>query len=107
MLGEAFNYYDSDKDGKLTVDELKMLLDVLDTKLPDHKASVAVDGIDLKTFLEALSWRAKGTATVEQLTDAFKAFDPQNSGSVSVETLRKVLRELGLFFYFLFFILVF
>ena len=92
-LTEAFNYFDSDKDGKVTQEELKLLLEALSTNLPTYKTQSG--DVDLQTFLDALTWRMRGTATEQQLTEAFQVFDHQKTGSVSVETLQQVLQTHG------------
>ena len=42
-----------------------------------------------------MSHKVKDTDTEEELKNAFKVFDPDNSGTISSEELRKVLTSLG------------
>ena len=101
---EIFIFYDEDNDGKLTyaeiltalrscgrnpsVHEFKEMLTEVDTKL---------DGaLDFDHFMCLFVMQLKeGPNDMQELIDAFQAFDKQGSGFIMSDDLKKVLTTMG------------
>jgi len=96
-LKEIFNSLDKNKDGTLTLDEVKEgVSKIQDSNLNIEEifSSIDTDGSGVINYTEFLA------ATIDQklylkeerLYEAFKAFDKDGSGKISVEEIKQVMK---------------
>ncbi|KAJ3672524.1 hypothetical protein LUZ60_007245 [Juncus effusus] len=100
-MKEAFYLFDSDKDGKIAPSELGILMRSLggnptQAELSKIKATEKLTApFDFPRFLDLMRNHLKTDPFDGPLRDAFKVFDKQESGKVSVKDLKHVLTCLG------------
>jgi calmodulin len=100
---EAFEIFDKDKDGYITIKELGEIMKNLgqsptEAELQDMINEVDVDGngnIDFKEFLGLMARKMRDTDTEEELIEAFKVFDRDGNGLISAQELKHVMISLG------------
>jgi calmodulin len=100
---EAFEIFDKDRDGFITIKELGEIMKNLgqtptDAELQDMINEVDVDGngnIDFKEFLGLMARKMRDTDTEEELIEAFKVFDRDSNGLISGQELKHVMTSLG------------
>jgi len=100
-LKEAFEIFDKNKDGSISVSELEKILKSLGEKATRDEvkqmvAKVDKDGDGNISFDEfvALMATAKSSSDAE-MRQAFDVFDSDHSGKISREELRQVMKTLG------------
>ena len=101
---DAFDVFDKDRDGKITVQELGMVMRNLMDKPPtedelqDMLREWDTDGngtIDLQEFLAMMMAKnSSGRLSKEEHLEAFKAFDKNNDGFIDREELKRVMDAL-------------
>jgi centrin-3 len=102
-IKEAFDLFDTDKTGTIDYHELKVAMRALgfDVKKQevlglmreyDREGAGAIEYID---FLDIMTHKIQERDPVEEILKAFKLFDEDNSGRISLRNLRRVARELG------------
>ena len=99
---ETFNFFDKDRDGKISLDELKNMVMLLSGETATEEGinemlkNVDLNGdgeIDFEEFYAAMK---KDSITVtEELEEAFKVFDKDNDGFISPEELRSTVESMG------------
>eukprot|EP00041_Stephanoeca_diplocostata_P011360 m.187391 g.187391 ORF g.187391 m.187391 type:complete len:188 (-) comp18505_c1_seq10:851-1414(-) len=102
-ISEAFELFDSNKDGKLDYYELKVALralgfDVKKLEVQRMLREFDQDGdglISEDSFRIAVTDRVLDRNPIEEVSKAFKLFDEDGTGMISVANLRRVARELG------------
>merc|ERR1711935_231051 len=103
-LKEAFSIFDIDGDGTITIIELREVMKSLgqnptEKELKQMIRSVDADGnneIDFDEFLILMSSKKPSSDDPDkELRDAFAVFDDDNSGSISREELKKLMKNLG------------
>lgn len=100
---EAFEIFDKDKDGYITIKELGEIMKNLgqtptDQELNDMILEVDLDGngnIDFKEFLGLMARKMRDSDTEEELIEAFKIFDRDGNGFISAGELKHVMTSLG------------
>jgi calmodulin len=100
---EAFEIFDKDKDGYITIKELGEIMKNLgqspsEAELQDMINEVDIDGngnIDFKEFLGLMARKMRDTDTEEELIEAFKVFDRDGNGLISSSELQHVMTSLG------------
>ncbi|KAF3627290.1 Calmodulin-3 [Capsicum annuum] len=100
---EAFNLFDKDGDGCISVEELATVIRSLDQnpteeELQEMINEVDVDGngtIEFTEFLNLMAKKIKETDGEEELKEAFKVFDKDQNGYISATELRHVMINLG------------
>ncbi|KAL4297171.1 hypothetical protein GQ457_12G003840 [Hibiscus cannabinus] len=100
---EAFNFFDKDGDGRITVEELATVIRSLDQnpseeELQDMIREVDADGngsIEFSEFLSLMAKKMQETDAEEELKEAFKVFDKDLNGYISASELRNVMMKLG------------
>jgi calmodulin len=100
---EAFEIFDKDKDGYITIKELGEIMKNLgqtptEAELQDMINEVDIDGngnIDFKEFLGLMARKMRDTDTEEELIEAFKVFDRDGNGLISAQELKHVMISLG------------
>ncbi|WOL11275.1 calcium-dependent protein kinase 29-like [Canna indica] len=99
---QMFSMMDTNKNGKLTLEELKKGLDLLGQEVPELDAQLLmeaadIDGkgtVDCEEFV-TVSLHLKRISSEEHLPKAFNYFDKDHSGFIEVEELREALGENG------------
>ena len=102
-IKEAFDIFDVDKSGAISVAELLKAMHTLgfDAKNPaiyNMIADMDEDGsgeIEFDEFLDMMTARISDKNTKEDLERVFKLFDDDRTNEISVENLKRVARELG------------
>ncbi|KAL4238030.1 hypothetical protein ACF0H5_002741 [Mactra antiquata] len=100
---EAFNLFDRDGSGSISTKELGIVMKSLgetksDAELAKLIAEVDVDGngeIDFDEYLEMMANRMSFTGSADQIREAFKVFDKDNKGYLTVDELRHIMTNLG------------
>ncbi|KAB2014640.1 hypothetical protein ES319_D09G240500v1 [Gossypium barbadense] len=100
---EAFNFFDKDGDGCITVEELATVIKSLDQnpseeELQDMINEVDADGngtIEFSEFLNLMARKMQETDAEEELKEAFRVFDKDLNGYISASELRNVMMNLG------------
>ena len=100
---EAFNIFDKDKDGYITIKELGEIMTNLsqtptEAELQDMINEVDIDGngtIDFKEFLGIMVRKMRDSDSEEELIEAFKIFDKDGNGLISQDELLNVMLTLG------------
>ena len=95
--------FDKDKDGTITTKELANVMrslnqDPTEEELNEMIAEVDLDGngeIDFEEFVTLMNRRSKETDTEEEVLNAFKVFDKEGNGLISVTELRHIMVTLG------------
>ncbi|CCA71196.1 probable Calmodulin [Serendipita indica DSM 11827] len=100
---EAFALFDKDGDGTITTKELGTVMRSLgqnpsDSELQDMINEVDADGngtIDFKEFLTMMAKKLKDGDREEEIRQAFKVFDKNGDGFVTLSELGQVMENLG------------
>jgi calmodulin len=100
---EAFEIFDKNKDGYITIKELGEIMKNLgqtptEAELTDMINEVDIDGngnIDFKEFLGLMARKMRDSDTEEELIEAFKVFDRDGNGLISASELKHVMVSLG------------
>jgi calmodulin len=100
---EAFEIFDKNKDGYITIKELGEIMKNLgqsptEAELTDMINEVDIDGngnIDFKEFIGLMARKMRDTDTEEELIEAFKVFDRDGNGLISATELKHVMVSLG------------
>ncbi|XP_061657502.1 centrin-3 isoform X3 [Syngnathoides biaculeatus] len=102
-IREAFELFDTDKDNRVDYHELKVAMRALGLEV--KKADVAqilkdydTDGsgkIAFEDFNEVVSELILERDPKEEILKAFRLFDDDESGTISLRNLKRVARELG------------
>ena len=100
---EAFNLYDKDGDGTITILELGSIIRSLgqtptDTELQDLINEIDLDKsgtIDFSEFLMMMSKKVTYVNSETELIEAFKIFDKDGNGFITSQELRHVMTHLG------------
>ncbi|KAF9055804.1 EF-hand protein [Panaeolus papilionaceus] len=102
-IKEAFELFDTDKDGYLDYYELKVAMRALgfDLKkaevlklLRDHDKDNS-GLMDFQDFAKIMSERILERDPKEEIRRAFQLFDDDNTGKISLRNLRRVAKEIG------------
>ncbi|XP_075639970.1 calcium-dependent protein kinase 29-like isoform X2 [Castanea sativa] len=102
-LKQMFNNMDTDKSGTITLEELKIGLTRLGSRLSETEIKQLMDAadvdkngiIDYSEFITATMHRHK-LERDEHLYKAFKYFDQDDSGFITREELRKAMTQYGM-----------
>lgn len=102
-IKEAFELFDTDKDGAIDYHELKVAMRALgfDLKKPevlkilrDHDKQ-GQGLIEFNEFDKVMTEKIQARDPREEILRAFKLFDTDNTGKISLRDLRKISKELG------------
>ncbi len=100
---EVFDLFDKDKDGTITIKELADVLRALganpspaDVELMFKETDIDNSGkLEFEEFLTLFQTKISFPGLEEDLIDAFRIFDKELSGTVSVQELKHVMTTLG------------
>ncbi|XP_075257271.1 uncharacterized protein LOC142349530 isoform X2 [Convolutriloba macropyga] len=100
---EAFWLFDRDGDGSITAKEIGAVMRNLgqnptDEEVRDLMHEVDIDGsgtIDFDEFLYMMAKKMRDTDSEEELRSAFRVFDRDKDGCISVSELRNIMGPLG------------
>jgi len=100
---DVFAMFDKDSSGTITANELGDIMRSLgqkptDSELQDMISEVDVDqsgAIDFDEFLKMMSTSVKQSDFAHETRAAFAVFDKDNSGTISADELRQVMKSLG------------
>ena len=94
-LSAAFDFFDIEHKGKLTVADLKARLGAFYKNLPtkEYKALISEANFTKDTLRQLLANNELGN--YDPVKEAFKVYDPHNTGFVDHETLRGIFENLG------------
>ncbi|KAJ3868185.1 Ca2+-binding EF-hand superfamily protein [Lentinula novae-zelandiae] len=102
-IKEAFELFDTDKDGRIDYHELKVAMRALgfDMKkaevlkiLRDHDKT-GHGFMDFEDFAKIMSDRILARDPMEEIRRAFQLFDGDNKGRIELKDLRRVAKEIG------------
>ena len=96
---DAFEMFDKNKDGKITIMELanvmrSLNLDPTEEELKEMIDEVDLDGngeIDFEEFVTLMNRRSKETDTEEVILNAFRVFDIEVNGLLSITDMRHIM----------------
>ena len=100
---EAFDLFDTDKSGTIDYQELKVALKALGFQVKkqdvvqimkeyDHDGSGMISFDD---FIEVCTIKTAERDPMEEIMYAFKLFDEDNTGKISIKNMKKIAKELG------------
>ncbi|GMM57594.1 hypothetical protein DAKH74_042100 [Maudiozyma humilis] len=100
---ETFDLFDKDHSGSISASELKTVMKSLglnptDDEVQDLVREIDIDGnnmIEFNEFLTLMSKQITSNDTEQELIEAFKVFDTNGDGVISVSELKAVLKSIG------------
>ncbi|KAF0305529.1 Calmodulin [Amphibalanus amphitrite] len=100
---EVFMLFDKDEDGVINMDELGIMMKTLgqrptETELEKMVSTVDQEGtgqIEFNEFLQMMARKMAGVETEEELKEAFRVFDKDEDGFLSVAELRHIMTSMG------------
>ncbi|KAF7456618.1 putative centrin-3 [Cryptosporidium felis] len=102
-IKEAFELFDTEKTGRIDYHELKVAMRALGFEV--KKAQVleimreydksGSGHVEYKDFVDIMTQKILERDPREEILKAFKLFDDDNTGKISLKNLRRVARELG------------
>ena len=101
-IKEAFELFDTDKTGTIDYHELKVCMralgfDVKKQEVLNLMREYDREGsgqIEYPDFLEIMTTKISERDPIEELSKAFKLFDEDNTGRISLRNLRRIAREM-------------
>ncbi|XP_052103548.1 calmodulin-like [Mytilus californianus] len=99
----AFRLFDKDGDGTITTQELGIIMRSLgqnptDIELKNIIDEVDADGdgtVDFHEFLTMMSKQLSSRDTAGEIREAFRVFDKEANGFITVEELRDIMGNMG------------
>lgn len=103
MYKEAFEAFDKNGDGTISAKELGVVMrkfghNPTEAELQDLIYEIDQDGngeIDFQEFVYLIEKKVKDAETYERSLDAFRVFDKQSKGYLSLNELRNILLNVG------------
>ncbi len=100
---EAFEVYDKDRDGFLTLKELSQVLrsinsDFTQSQIESIVAEADTSGtgkLNLNDFISLMASKYRESETDEEVINAFRVFDKDGTGVVAANELRHIMTTLG------------
>jgi len=102
-IREAFELFDTDKNGQIDAHELKVAMralgfDVRKEEVLQLMAEIDREGtgyVTLPDFADVMGEKISQRDPREEMVKAFQLFDDDHTGKISLKNLRRVARELG------------
>lgn len=100
---EAFNVFDRDSDGELSGKEISTVMrsigynpSQIEIQNLMNKADLNQDGsVNFDEFCKLMVMQIADTETEEEIIDAFRAFDKEGNGKITVNELIHIMKNLG------------
>lgn len=100
---EAFDLFDKDNSGSISPSELATVMKSLgltpnDTEISDLMNEIDQDGnqeIDFEEFLTLMARQADTRDSAQEIIEAFKVFDKNGDGYISLSELKHVFNSIG------------
>lgn len=100
---EAFDLFDTDGSGAIDAKELKIAMQALGFEPSTEEVAKMVKDIDLdgnatvefEEFIEMMEGKMSGKDPVEEMQKAFKMYDIESKGKITVDDMVRVAKELG------------
>ncbi|CAL9730271.1 calmodulin [Monosporozyma unispora] len=100
---EAFNLFDKDNSGSISPSELATVMKSLglspnETEISDLMNEIDQDGnqeIDFDEFLTLMARQADTRDSAQEIIEAFKVFDKNGDGYISLSELKHVFNSIG------------
>lgn len=105
-IREAFDLFDSDKNGLIDAHEMKVAMRALGFDAKKEEVLRMMEDcptrdqhgqllIDVHSFTDLMTDKFAQRDPRQEMIKAFQLFDEQNTGKISLRSLRRVARELG------------
>ena len=108
-IKEAFDLFDTDKDGQLDAHEFKVAMRALGFDIKkDEVLRLMRENLDERplddshpmlissdSFMQVMTEKISERDPLEEIRKAFKLFDEEGTGKISIKNLKKVAREIG------------
>ncbi|OWF36011.1 Calmodulin-1 [Mizuhopecten yessoensis] len=102
-LREAFNKFDMDGNGSITVDELGLAMRSIGENPSTKEIRQLMEAADLnrngtiefEEFVEMVADRLKDFDVISEMKEAFEVFDQDNDGFLNKEDIRRAMAGLG------------
>ena len=99
----AFKLFDKNGNGKISANELSVVLKSLNHNVRDREVSDMINEVNgletgeisFETFLSLMESKLENINLEEELREAFRVFDNNNSGYISSARLKHVMECLG------------
>jgi len=96
---EAFNMIDQDRDGFISNDDLRDMLASLGQVMKDDEIDAMIKeapgAINFTMYLTLMGEKLNGTDPEDVIKNAFKCFDPDNTGVINEDHMRELLMSMG------------
>ena len=100
---EIFNYIDSNKDGKISLDDINRICEVIGENFMNDEIRnmmVTIDpafagNFDFHTFQLIMDKKVFKEMKQEDLTNAFKVFDKSKTGKINTEDFHRVIESIA------------
>jgi calmodulin len=100
-LKKAFEVFDKNKDGNISLSDLKDLVKLLGQEISDLQLQSIIhevdsDGkekIDFKEFLGLMSRKMRDSDADEELIEVFKVFDSEGDGTISKKEMKLIIGD--------------
>ena len=103
-LKAAFSLFDIDNDGKISMDELSFIFQEIGFELNNTELSQIINNasftgekknyISFEDFCSVMNTKMSDTETEQELKEAFKIFDSEGNGFISIEQLKYILNNI-------------
>ena len=102
-IKEAFDLFDTDGSGAIDAKELKVAMRALGfepkkeeiKRIMDEVDREGTGRIDFQAFMDMMQDRMAERDPVEEMKKAFKLFDVDSKGAITIKDLKRVAKELG------------
>lgn len=96
-LREAFELFDSEKRGVISLHELKVLMRALGFSIKKAELAELVGDrpVDLALFSDLMAERYEARDPDEEIAKAFDLFDTDSTGKISLKNVQTIAAELG------------
>lgn len=102
-LRQAFDLFDTDSTGTIDVREIKVVMRAMGFELKKEELMKMINEVDpegtgkmnFNDFLNLMTQKMFGKDSDEDILKTFKLFDDDETGTISLENLKRVSKELG------------
>lgn len=100
-IKEAFDLFDTDKNGALDAHEMKVAMRALGIEVKKEEVLQIMNQyeqegqIHFEDFLEVMTQKLSERDPYDEIITAFNLFDEDGTGKISLKNLKKVAKEIG------------